>query len=68
MARGTKRRNSMGRRAVNTWCEQDAFTRWRELLAYLGRAGVAKSIKQGSNRYERRVLKRRDIEERLHDD
>jgi hypothetical protein len=37
--------------------EQDAFTSWRKVYAYLQRPGVVKSIKRGNNKRERREAK-----------
>jgi hypothetical protein len=42
----------MKRRAM-TGAEQDAFTRWRHLYCYLGRAGVVAGIKRQARRRER---------------
>lgn len=40
--------------------EQDAFTSWRKVYAYLQRAGAVKQVKQRANRRERRAAHQRD--------
>jgi len=49
-------------RQIKGGAEQDAFTSWRRYYCYLQRAGVAKAIKRGANRRERRNAKK-DIRE-----
>lgn len=39
----------------NSGFEQDAFTRWRHLLAYMQRAGVRKQAKRISHKKDRQV-------------
>lgn len=39
----------------NSGFEQDAFTRWRHVLAYIGRAGVRKQAKRISHKKDRQV-------------
>ena len=48
------RRPSMGRQAIVTWAEDDAYTSWRKFYCYLHRAGVVKSIKRDTHRRLRR--------------
>lgn len=50
-------RSSMGRRAVVTWGEQDAFTGWRRVLCYLQKPGAMKWNKTRANRRDRRLAK-----------
>ena len=38
--------------------EQDAYTRWRKVTAYLQRAGAVKAIKRRTHKRERRETKR----------
>jgi len=47
-------RPSMGRRAIVTAEEQDAYTGWRRLLCYTQRSGVVKKIKRTTHKRERR--------------
>lgn len=47
-------RSSMGRQAVVTAEEQDAYTRWRKWLCYLQRPGAVKAIKRTTHRRVRR--------------
>lgn len=47
----------MGRRALKNGDEQDAYTRWRGMLVYLGRPGVVKKIKRATHKRERRDWK-----------
>lgn len=54
------------KRRVVTWEEQDAYTRWRHLLIYLGRAGAVKKVKRRTHRRERREG-RREIVDQLED-
>lgn len=42
------------KRLIKTADEQDAYTRWRKLYIYLGRAGAVKKIKRRTHRRERR--------------
>lgn len=56
----------MKRRQIKDWDEQDAYTRWRHLLVYLGRAGAVKKVKRRTHRRERREGKQ-DIREQLED-
>lgn len=51
-------------RPIKNADEQDAYTKWRHLLCYLGRAGVVKKIKRATHKRERREAKR-DIRESL---
>jgi hypothetical protein len=37
------------------YLEYDALTRWRKVLCYMGRPGVAKSAKAQYNRRQRRL-------------
>lgn len=52
------RRSSMGRRAIVTWGEQDAFTSWRRVLCYLQKPGAVKWNKKRANRRDRKQAKR----------
>ena len=52
------KRVAMGRRAVITCAEQDAFTGWRKVLCYIQRPGVVAKIKRGANRRERQQVRR----------
>ena len=54
------KRVAMGRRAIVTCAEQDAFTGWRNVLCYIQRPGVVAKIKRGANKRERQQA-RRDI-------
>lgn len=45
-------------RAVRGADEQDAYTRWRKVLIYLGRPGVVKKIKRRTHKRERQEGKR----------
>jgi hypothetical protein len=47
-------RHSMGRQAIVTADEQDAYTGWRKIYCYLHRAGVVKAIKRDTHRRVRR--------------
>jgi hypothetical protein len=49
---------SMGRRAIVSWDEEDAYTGWRKVLCYLDKAGAVKYIKRKTHRRERREAKR----------
>jgi len=44
----------MGRRKMVDGAEYDAYTAWRHLLIYTGRAGVVKRIKRSTHKRERR--------------
>lgn len=68
MAAGNSSRPSMGRSPITAWREVCVSGKWWRWPCYLIPGSTARAIKQGSNRYERRVLKRRDIEERLYDE
>lgn len=48
---------SMGRRAIVSWDEEDAYTGWRKVLCYLDKAGAVKYIKRKTHRRERREAK-----------
>ena len=48
---------SMGRRAIETYDETNAYTSWRQFYCYLQRAGAVKSIKRMTHRRERRQAK-----------
>ena len=48
----------MGRRAIVTWDEDDAYTGWRKVYCYLDKAGAVKYIKRKTHRRERREAKR----------
>ena len=48
------RSSAMGRRAIVTGSEQDAYTRWRKWLCYTHRPGVVKAIKRSTHKRERR--------------
>lgn len=48
------RSSSMGRQAIVTAEEQDAYTPWRKLLCYLQRPGAVKAIKRDTHRRLRR--------------
>lgn len=50
-------RPSMGRRPIEGFAEEDAYTSWRRMYCYLQRAGVVKSIKRNTHRRERRQAK-----------
>lgn len=54
------KRVAMGRRAIVTASEQDAFTAWRKVLCYIDRPGVVAKIKRGANKRDRQQA-RRDI-------
>jgi len=45
------------KRPVRTAAEQGVVSRWRHVLAYLGRPGVASGIKRQIRRRERRAGK-----------
>lgn len=47
----------MGRRAILTAGEQDAFTGWRRVLCYLQKPGAVKWNKTRANRRDRRIAK-----------
>lgn len=49
-----EQRRTTRRRIVNSE-EEDAYTRWRELLGYMRRPGVVKAIKRRTHKRERRV-------------
>lgn len=51
------RRPAMGRQAIVTWAEEDAYTPWRKVLCYLQRPGAVKVIKRGTHRRVRREAK-----------
>jgi hypothetical protein len=36
----------MGRRAIDSWDEEDAYTSWRQMYYYLAKAGAVKFIKR----------------------
>ena len=58
MAKKSKRRSSMGRRAVgHRGDEQDVHTNWRHLLCYLGRPGATSKVKRRSNKRDRQQAK-----------
>jgi hypothetical protein len=44
----------MGRRRIEGYAEEDAYTPWRRFYCYLQRAGAVKSIKRKTHRRERR--------------
>ena len=44
----------MGRRAIVSWDEDDAYTSWRHVYCYLQKAGAVKYIKRKTHRRERR--------------
>ena len=48
---------SMGRRAIVSWDEDDAYTSWRHVYCYLAKAGAVKFIKRKTHRRERREAK-----------
>lgn len=48
----------MGRRAIVSWDEEDAYTSWRHFYCCLARAGAVKRIKRTTHRRERRESKR----------
>jgi hypothetical protein len=48
------RRPAMGRQAIVTWAEEDAYTSWRKFYCYLQRPGVVKAIKRSTHRRVRR--------------
>lgn len=54
------------KRLIKTGDEQDAYTRWRKMYAYLSRAGAVKKIKRATHKRERRE-NQRWIEEQLDD-
>jgi hypothetical protein len=41
-------------RPIKGWDEQDAYTAWRHLLCYMGRAGAVKKVKRRTHKRERR--------------
>lgn len=47
----------MGRRQCVGGREYDAYTRWRHMLCYTSRAGVVKSIKRGTHKRERAIVR-----------
>lgn len=47
-------RPSMGRRPIVGYAEQDAYTPWRRVYAYLQRPGAVAYIKRKTHRRERR--------------
>lgn len=47
----------MGRRAIVSWDEDDAYTSWRQAYCYLAKAGAVKYIKRKTHRRERREAK-----------
>lgn len=51
------RRSAMGRQAVVTSEEQDAYTGWRKWLCYTQRPGVVKAIKRTTHKRLRREAK-----------
>ena len=44
-------------RPIKTASEQDTYTRWRHVLAYLDRPGVIKRIKRATHKRERQEAK-----------
>lgn len=56
----------MKKRIIRGADEQDAYTAWRKLYIYLGRAGAVKKVKKRTHRRERREGKQ-DILEQLED-
>jgi hypothetical protein len=52
------KRSAMGRRAIVSWDEGDAYTPWRKVYCYLQKAGAVKYIKRKTHRRERREAKR----------
>lgn len=58
MAKKSKQRSHMERRAVITGDEHDAFTRWRHLLCYLEKPGAKAYVKTKANRRARHEAKR----------
>lgn len=56
---------SMGRRAIISWDEDDAYTSWRKAYCYLQKAGAVKYIKRKTHRRERRearqAIRRGDV-------
>lgn len=43
----------MGRRAIVGWDEQNAYTSWRRLYCYLGKAGAVRFTKRRTHKRER---------------
>jgi hypothetical protein len=41
-------------RRISSMAEEDAFTRWRHVLAYVQRAGVRSAVKRRARQRERR--------------
>jgi hypothetical protein len=56
----------MKKRIIRGGDEQDAYTAWRKLYIYLGRAGAVKKVKKRTHRRERREGKQ-EIREQLED-
>jgi hypothetical protein len=48
----------MERRPIVTWSEEDAYTGWRKVYCYLGKAGAVAWIKTRTHRRERREAKK----------
>ena len=51
------RRPAMGRQAIVTGDEQDAYTGWRKFYCYLQRSGAVKAVKRNTHRRIRREAK-----------
>jgi len=47
----------MGRQAIVTGDEQDAYTGWRKFYCYLQRSGAVKAVKRNTHRRIRREAK-----------
>lgn len=58
MMKKTRRRSTMERRPIVTWSEEDAYTGWRKVYCYLGKAGAVAWIKSRTHRRERREAKK----------
>lgn len=54
------------KRRITNGDEQDAYTRWRHYLIYMGRPGVVKAIKRRTHKRERREGKA-EIRDQLED-
>lgn len=48
----------MGRQAIVSWDEEDAYTSWRKAYCYLAKAGAVRYIKTRTHRRVRREAKR----------
>lgn len=53
------------KRPIRGFAEEDAFTAWRRVYAYLKRAGVASDIKRDYRRQERHNARRNIRKEEL---